>query len=191
RPKIPRECGSEPINRPRSCSPTRHCWRSRGTPCRRWKAWCRPIGKYRKGVELLRRHRGGVAGVELRDALVPHLYEGPGGQVFNRLPDLFDRRQRILPTGALAPFLAPLPSLVGGAHRFPGNAVRMADMFGRALGALLMDQIKVAQCRLLMRLYLEQDRGRREFVGSGDGIVAWAGDGAGAIFIELVIAQLE
>src|SRR6516164_8116196 len=150
-----RECGYESVNRPRSCSRTRHCRCSRGTPRLPWKAWA-DSGNGEKGVELLRRHRGGVACVELRHALLPHLHEGPGGQIFNRLPDLFDRRQRILPNGALAPLLALLPALVGGAHRFPGNTVRVADMFGRALGALLMDQIKVAQCGLLMRLYLEQ-----------------------------------
>jgi hypothetical protein len=59
------------------------------------------------------------------------------------------------------------------------------------LGSLLVNQIKITQGRLLMRVQFEQYCRRGEFIGRGNSIVARAGDGSGAVFIELVIAQLE
>src|ERR1700722_3387309 len=91
---------------------------------------------------LLLRQRRRVARIERIDAGAPHLDEGGRGQLLDRLPGALDRRERVAPNGALAPALTLLFAFVGGAHRLPGHALRMLDMFGSALPALLEDQIK-------------------------------------------------
>ena len=62
---------------------------------------------------------------------------------------MLEGRERVPPNGAFAPPVAFFPALVGGAHGYPGKAVGMRDMLCGALGALLMDQVKVSQRRLL------------------------------------------
>src|SRR5204862_494364 len=70
-------------------------------------------GECRSGSrDLFRCHRRRcrITRVELRYSLLPHLHECGRRQVFDRFPDLFDSRKRVLPNGALAPLLAFLPA---------------------------------------------------------------------------------
>ena len=82
----------------------------------------------------------------------PHLYESGRGEFLDRPKELFYSRQRVLPDRALAPTLALHPALIGGAHGFPSEPLGMPDVLGGALGTLLMDQVKVSQGWLLVRL---------------------------------------
>src|SRR5579872_3918338 len=143
---------------------------------------------------LLRRFGGGggrVFRVEFSNPIAPHSDECCRCQLIHRLPRVFDRRQRIQPDRALAPSFAFLHAFAGGAHGFPGDAVRLADVFGGAFPALLMDQVKIAQGRLLVRHPLEQNAFGNELVGRRNRIVAGIKNLAGAELAELVVAQLE
>ena len=64
-------------------------------------------------------------------------------------------------------------------------------MFGGAFPALLMDQVKIAQGRLLVRHPLEQNAFGNDLVGRRNGIVAGITNLSGAEFVELVFAQLK
>src|SRR5258705_4379238 len=67
----------------------------------------------------------------------------------------------------------------------------LADVLGGAFPALLMDQIKISQGRLLLRHPLEQNAFGNDLVGCRNGIVAGIKNLPGAEFVELVFAQLE
>jgi len=64
-------------------------------------------------------------------------------------------------------------------------------VLGGAFPALLMDQVKIAQGRLLVRHPLEQNAFGNDLVGRRNGIVAGIKNLPGAEFVELVLPQLE
>src|SRR5205085_10377687 len=67
------------------------------------------------------------------------------------------------PTRRSSDLRAFLHAFAGGAHGFPGDAVRLVDVLGSAFPALLMDQVEIAQGRLPVRHPLEQNTlGRSE-----------------------------
>ena len=63
-------------------------------------------------------------------------------------------------------------TLISSAHRFPGNPLRIVDVFRRSLNSLLMYQIDIAQARLLMGIQLKQFCLDGKLVSSSDSIVA-------------------
>ena len=60
-------------------------------------------------------------------------------------------------------------------------------MFGSAFPTLLMDQVKIAQGRLLVRHPLEQNAFGNDLVGRRNGIVAGIKNLPGAEFVELYL----
>src|SRR5262249_6614273 len=92
---------------------------------------------------------------------------------------------------AFAPFLAFLNPFAGGTHGFPSDAIRLVDVLGSAFPALLVDQVKIAQGRLLVRHPLEQNAFGNDLVGRRNGIVAGIENLAGAEFVDLLFARLE
>src|SRR5712672_3031918 len=151
---------------------------------------CQPLN----GNLLLRPFSGGgghVFRIEFSNALAPHSDERPRCQLIHRLPRLFYGRKSIPPDRAFTPFLAFFPAFAGGAHGFPSDAIRLADVLGGAFPALLMDQVKIAQGGLLMRHPLEQNAFGNDLVGRRNGIVAGTTNLPGAEFAELIFAQLK
>src|SRR4029078_327070 len=73
----------------------------------------------------------------------------------------------------------------------PSDAIGLADVLGGAFPALLMDQVKITQGRLLLRHPLEQNAFVNDLVGCRNGIVAGIKNLPGAEFVELVLAQLK
>ena len=144
---------------------------------------------------LLVRPFGGGGGhvfrIEFSNPLAPHSDERPRCQLIHRFPRVFDGRKSIPPDRAFAPFFAFLPAFAGGTHGFPSDAIRLADVFGGAFPALLMDQVKIAQGRLLVRHPLEQNAFGNDLVGRRNGIVAGITNLSGAEFVELIFAQLK
>src|SRR5262249_12780006 len=116
--------------------------------------------------------RGHVFRIEMSNPLAPHSDECPRRQLIHRFPRVFDGREGIPPDRAFAPFFALLLAFAGGTHGFPGDAIRLVDVLGGAFPALLMDQVKIAQGRLLVRHPLEQNAFGNDLVGGSDGIVA-------------------
>ena len=74
------------------------------------------------------------------DALLPHGNKRGRGQLIDGFPGVLDARKGVSPDRAFAPFLALFPPFISGAHRFPGDPLRIADVLRRSLHALLMDQ---------------------------------------------------
>jgi hypothetical protein len=143
---------------------------------------------------LLARWFGGggyVFRIEFRNPLAPHSDERFRCQLIHRFPRVFDCRKGIPPDRAFAPFFAFLPAFAGGAHGFPSDAIRLADVLGGAFPALLMDQVKITQGRLLVRHPLEQNAFGDDLVGCRNRIVAGIKNLPGAEFVELLFAQLE
>src|SRR5215467_5459664 len=142
----------------------------------------RPFGN------LLVRPFGGSGGhvfrIEMTNPLAPHSDERPRRQLIHRFPRVFDGREGIPPDRAFAPFFALLLAFAGGTHGFPGDAIRSVDVLGGAFPALLMDQVKIAQGRLLVRHPLEQNAFGNDLVGGRDGIVAGITNLPGAEFVE-------
>src|SRR5262249_28648166 len=151
-----------------------------GAPPRAAAAVITPLGPRVRQLplngNLLVRPVGGGGGhvfrIEMSNPLAPHSDERVRRQFINRFPRVFYGRQGISPDRALAPFFALLLAFAGGTHGFPGDAIRLLDVLGGAFPALLMDQVKVAQGRLLVRHPLEQNAFRNDLVGGRDGIVA-------------------
>ena len=127
----------------------------------------------------------------MRNPLAPHSDERRRCQLIHRFPRVFDGRKGISPDRAFAPFFAFLHAFAGGTHGFPSDAIRLADVLGGAFPALLMDQVKITQGRLLLRHPLEQNAFGNDLVGCRNGIVAGIKNLPGAEFVELVFAQLE
>ena len=100
-------------------------------------------------------------------------------------------RKRISPDGALAPFHALFLAFVGLAHGLPGDPFRMARVFRRSLPSLLMNQVEIVESRFPAYVSFKQRRLAEKFVAGRNRIVAGIGNVSGAIFGELVIAQLE
>src|SRR4029077_9522582 len=103
--------------------------------------------------------------MEKRNPLAPHSDERPRCQFIHRFPRLFDGRKRIAPDRAPAPFYALLPALAGGAHRFPGYAIGLAEVLRGAFPALLMDQVEIVQVWLPVRPPPEQNAFGNDLVG--------------------------
>jgi len=111
---------------------------------------CQPLN----GNLLVRPFGGGgghVFRIEMSNPLAPHSDERPRCQLIHRFPRVFDGRKGIPPDRAFAPFFAFLHAFAGGTHGFPSDAIRLGDVLGGAFPALLMDQVKIAQGRLLVR----------------------------------------
>jgi hypothetical protein len=100
--------------------------------------------------------------VKIINPLLPHRHKCARGEFTNRFPDTLNGRKRVPPDRPLAPFFPFFSTLVGSAHRFPGNLLRIVDVFRRSLHSLLMYQIDIAQARLLMGIQLKQLLPRRE-----------------------------
>src|SRR5579864_71956 len=103
---------------------------------RNGKLRVRPFGGRGRGGHVFRH--------EFSNPFAPHSDECPRWQLVHRFPGVFDVGEGIAPDRALAPFLAFLLAFAGGAHGFPGDAIRLADVLGGAFPALLMDQVKIA-----------------------------------------------
>src|SRR6516165_6453262 len=115
---------------------------------------CQPLN----GTLLVRPFGGSgdhVFRIEMSNPLAPHSDERLRRQLIHRFPRVFDGRESIPPDRAFAPFFALLLAFAGGTHGFPGDAIRLVDVLGGAFPALLMDQVKIAQGRLLVRHPLE------------------------------------
>jgi len=59
--------------------------------------------------------RGSVR-IKMINLILPHVQEDTGRQIIDRLPNALDFRKCIFPDRSLAPLLALLFALVGGAH---------------------------------------------------------------------------
>src|SRR5262245_56897454 len=127
----------------------------------------------------------------MSNPLAPHSDERPRRQLVHRFPRVFDCWEGIPPDRAFAPFFAFLHAFAGGTHGLPSDAIRLADVLGGAFPALLMDQVKIAQGRLLVRHPLEQSAFGNDLVGRRNGIVAGIKNLPGAELLELVFAPLE
>ena len=127
----------------------------------------------------------------MSNPLAPHFDERPRCQLIHRFPLVFDGRNGIPPDRAFAPSFAFLHAFAGGTHGFPSDAIKLADVLGGAFPTLLMDQVKIAQGRLLVRHPLEQNAFGNDLVGRGNGIVAGVTDFPRTEFVELILAQLE
>src|SRR5689334_23023817 len=104
---------------------------------------------------------------------------------------MFDRGKCVAPDRPLAPAFTFFLALVGGAHGFPGNAIRMGYMLSGPLPSLLMDQVEVTESGLFSGVVFEEQRLGGKLVGARNGIVARIGDISRAVFPELIIAELE
>ena len=135
--------------------------------------------------------RGRVFRIEMSDPLAPHSDERLRCQLIHRFPRVFDGRKGIPPDRPSAPFFAFLPAFAGGTHRFPGDAIGLADVLGGAFPALLMDQVKIAQGRLPVCHPLEQNAFGNDLVGRRNRIVARIKNLPRTKFAELIFAQLE
>ena len=153
-------------------------WKSRTTCCSGGETSSPGYGNScqpRDGDLLVRRCGGGgrhVFRIEMSNPLTPHFDERPRCQLIHRFPRVFDGRKGIPPYRAFAPSFAFLHAFAGGTHGFPSDAIRLADVLGGAFPALLMDQVKIAQGRLLVRHPLEQNAFGNDLVGGRNGIVA-------------------
>ena len=124
------------------------------------------------GAPVRRRRWPHVFRLEMGNPLAPHSDERLRRQLLHRFPRLFDGRKRISPDRAPAPFFALLPAFAGGAHRFPGDAIGLAEVLRGAFPALLMDQVEIVQVRLPVRHPLEQNAFGDDLVGRRNGIIA-------------------
>src|SRR4029078_8569238 len=104
---------------------------------------------------------------------------------------MFDGGKRIAPDCQFAPPLTFFLAFIGGAHGFPSDALRLADVLCSPLPSLLMNQVQVTEGRLPAGFELEQERLRGKFVSAGDGIVARIGDVSRTVLVELILAELE
>ena len=84
---------------------------------------------------------------------------------------MFDGGKRIAPDRQFAPPLTFFFAFIGGTHGFPGDALRMRNVFCRALPSLLMNQIQITESRFFAGPELEEQSLRGEFVSASDGIV--------------------
>src|SRR3954447_78598 len=127
----------------------------------------------------------------MRNPLAPHSDERLRRQLLHRFPRRFNGRKGIAPDRAPAPFFALLPAFAGGTHRFPGDAIGLAEVLRGAFPALMMDQVEIIQVRLPVRHPVEQNAFGNDLVGCRNGIIAGIENVSGAEFAELVFAQLE
>src|ERR1700739_1340999 len=104
---------------------------------------------------------------------------------------MFGGRKLVSQDRALAPLFTLQSAFVRGAHRFPGDPLRMADMFGRASPSLLMNQIEVADGRLSVSILFKERRLGDQFVSGRYSVIARVGNISGAIFLEFGPAELE
>src|SRR5215470_18487710 len=103
---------------------------------------------------------------------------------------MFDGGKRVAPDCSFAPSFAFFFSFIGGTHRFPGNAFRVADVLCGSLPSLLMNQVQVAERRLLAGFVFKEKRLGGKFEGAGDSIVAGIGDGPRTVSFEFKFAEL-
>src|SRR6185312_1661947 len=133
----------------------------------------------------------GILRVKFGDALSPHADKVGRGDSIDVFPDAFDGRKRIAPDRAFAPLLALFLAFVRRAHRSPGKAARLAQVFHRAFDALLVNEINIVKGRRPVREHLEHDVFRHELQCGGDGVIPRIEDVAGAVHFEFFLAQLE
>ena len=68
---------------------------------------------------------------------------------------------------------------------------RMTNVFRGSLPSLLVDQVEIAERRLLVCVQFKKRSLGDKFIGCRDGIVAGAGNLSRSIFCELVLANLK
>ena len=89
---------------------------------------------------------------------------------------MFDGRKCIAPDSSFAPSFTFFVTFIGGTHGFPGNALRMANVFCGPLPSLLMNQIEITESWVFTSLRVKEQRLRGKFVSSCNGIVAGIGN---------------
>ena len=99
--------------------------------------------------------------------------------------------KRILPNSSFAPLFTFLSTVSGSAHRFPRNPVWLVDVLCGSLPSLLVDQIKIAERRFLVRIQFKKCSFRRELGGRRDGIVARISDVSTSVCCELMSVELK
>src|SRR3954454_2765398 len=153
----------------------------------------RPGARYARGPSRVGSRGGGrhVFRVEFGDPGAPHADELIRCHLVHRFPLALECWKRIAPDRAFAPSLALLLAFARGAHRFPREAIGLADVLGGAFPALLMDQVEIAEVRLAVRDPLEQDAFGDDLVGGRNGVVPGIANLPKAEFAELIFAQLE
>ena len=104
---------------------------------------------------------------------------------------MFGVWKRILPDSSFAPLFAFLPTFLGRTHRLPRNPIWLANVFCGSSPALLMNQIKIAERRLLVRIRLKKFSFSRKFVGRRYGIIARVGDVSRSVCFELMSVELK
>ena len=161
------------------------CWWTQASLCATCALPTHSTGGRKGAVEAL----ADRAGRQLRQPIAPHLNESGRGE-------LLDCPQAFFTSGSVFCQMARLhrarlsPCPRRWRTSIPRRCGRDARRARSALCALLMDQIKVVQRRLLVGLQLEQDRRNSEFVGPRNGVVTTIGDFAITIAVELVFAEL-
>src|SRR4029078_11490207 len=104
---------------------------------------------------------------------------------------MFDGGKRIAPDCQFAPPLTFFLAFISGAHGFPGDALRLADVLCGPLPTLLMNQVQGTEGRFPAGFEFEQERLRGKFISARDGIVARIGNVSRTVLVELILTELE